>query len=182
MDGHILNSFSVPGTVLCPRGVQRREASLLPFRGFWVMKGEKVPRWTRERRTFQVEGKRQGNRQFCAVKDGECFHLARGPWATVEVKAEESGKTNRFKENLELRNLTALVGNGEPVKNFKRETLRIKFAFWEQCTDIEEENGSGIGSGDGRKNGDCWSVGSYFCKLEAEAIFLLVGKWEMLHS
>lgn len=50
-------SLSVPGDTLGPRGVQWREASRLPVRGFWVMKGEKVLRWTRGGRTFQVEGK-----------------------------------------------------------------------------------------------------------------------------
>lgn len=49
-------SLSVPGDMLGPRGVQRREASRLPVREFWVMKGEKVPRWMRGERTFQVEG------------------------------------------------------------------------------------------------------------------------------
>lgn len=51
--------------------------------------------------------------------------------------------------------------------------LRTEFAFGERFTEIKEEDGSGVGSGDGRKNGDCWSAGSSSCALEAEGNFLL---------
>lgn len=51
--------------------------------------------------------------------------------------------------------------------------LRTEFAFWEQFTEIEEENGSGVGSGAGRRNGDCWPTGRSSCALGAEARFLL---------
>lgn len=52
-----------------------------------------------------------------------------------------------------------------------RRLLGSNLHFRKGRTDIEEESGSGVGSGDGRKNGDCWGAGSYCCELEAESHF-----------
>lgn len=112
-------------------------------------------------RIFQVEGKSRHNGRetgMSAFGSYECFSLAGGPSTIVEVKAKESGKTSRerIKDNPELRNL-ALLGLYLLVMESQQRILNGKLLG----SNLHFRNNvlllrkTVVGSGDGRKNGDC---------------------------
>lgn len=126
-------------------------------------------------------GTKQRSRQVCAVRGCEYFGLT-GVQAKDHCKSKSKVQGQHQWKSWAgefVFTRAFLVGHGEPAKHVKQETqnwiciLGTIYWFWRG----KWARGRWW---DGRKYGDWWSVGSYFCELEAEGHFPLAVNDDML--